>query len=168
MTNIEKLVDDAGFVADACRYLENLLTESAMRRKYASLSEQDWQDLGDSELLLAAVELERLRRIRDGSAKREAAQAHIVDAPGILNSMMRDEDLNPRYRVDSIKALDMLAASGPQAAPADDGKFVITINLGSDLKLQVDKDRGVVSDNTKIIDHAPTQELGTEKDHEPW
>jgi hypothetical protein len=163
MADVTTIVDDPSFVSDACRYLENLLTEAAMRRKYPFLSEQDWQKLGDSELLLAAVELERRKRIRDGSGKREAAQAHIVRAPDVLASLMDNTELNPRYRVDSIKALDTLAGGSSENAPTAE-RYQIIINLDADTRLRVDKDRGIIPNDTKVIDHEPA----AEKDHEPW
>ena len=43
----------------------------------------------------------------------------------------------PKHRIDLAKALDAFAANGPETAPASD-RFVITINLGSDV-LHFDK-----------------------------
>ena len=50
---------------------------------------------------------------------------------------MLDANASPKHRIDSAKALDAFAANGPEAAPASD-RFVITINLGSDV-LKFDK-----------------------------
>jgi hypothetical protein len=50
---------------------------------------------------------------------------------------MLDAGASPKHRIDSAKALDAFAANGPESAPASD-RFVITINLGSDV-LRFDK-----------------------------
>src|SRR5262249_51856679 len=132
-----QLLADTEFVADLARYSEKLLTEKFIRRKYDSLTDDVWASLGDNNELVEAIENEKLRRIRNGSAKREKAQAHITKAPDILEKIMSDESANPRHRVDSIKALDAIADPGPQATPATD-RFVINIDLGQDYKLTID------------------------------
>ena len=117
-------------VVDCVRFAEGVLTEQQVRKKYR-LAESAWEALGSNDELVEKIEAEKIRRIRDGSSKREKAQALIVKGPDILDSIASDVNASPRHRVDAIKTLDTFASNGPEAAPASD-RFVITINLGSD------------------------------------
>jgi len=167
MTDLNTITDDPSFISDCCRYMESLISEAAMRRKYSFLTEKDWQILGDSEILIAAVDLERLRRVRDGSAKRESAQRHIVRGPDTLARIMDDPEANHRHVVDAIKTLDALADPGPEHAPMSDEKYSIVINLGADLKLHVNKQHGLVDPHdSKIIDAKPQRRLKPIPDRE--
>jgi hypothetical protein len=124
-------------IVDCVRFAEGLLDERAIRKKYR-FDDSAWEALGSNDALVEAIELEKLRRVRDGSAKREKAQQLITKAPNILDSIMSDSSASPRHRVDAIKTLDGFAANGPEnTAPASD-RFVIQINLGSDV-LRFDK-----------------------------
>ena len=132
--------DDPEFISDLARFADGLLSEAAVKKKYR-LAESAWETLGSNDALVEKIEAEKVRRIRDGSSKREKAQALIVKAPGILDGIMSDPSASPRHRVDAIKVLDDFAANGPgQNAPASD-RFQITINLGADLQLKFDKSR---------------------------
>jgi hypothetical protein len=126
---LASLIDNQDFVSDMCRFQEGIVTEKAVRKKYG-FDEAAWEKLNDDELV-RAIEAESVRRIRDGSAKREKSQQLITKAPGILDSIMTDPAASPRHRVDAIKTLDTFAANGPEAATAGT-RFLIQINLGSD------------------------------------
>ena len=123
-------------IVDCVRFAEGLLDERAIRKKYR-FDDSAWEALGENDALVEAIEVEKLRRVRDGSTKREKSQQLITKAPGILDSIITDPTASPRHRVDAIKTLDTFAANGPASAPASD-RFVITINLGSDV-LKFDK-----------------------------
>ena len=122
------LEDNAEFIADLCRNAENLLTEAAVKKKYR-FTDAVWEKLGDDDALVEKIEAEKIRRMRDGSSKREKSQMLITKAPAILDGIMSDASASPRHRVDAIKTLDGFAANGPEGAPAAD-RFVIQINLG--------------------------------------
>jgi hypothetical protein len=130
------LEDDLEFVADCCRYAENILTEEAVKKKY-HFSDAEWERLGNDEKLIEAIELEKVRRICTGQQKRARAQVLVVKAPDVLGDIMNDASANPRHRIDSAKALDTFAGGGSETAPASD-RFIIQINLGSDV-LKFDK-----------------------------
>jgi hypothetical protein len=134
------LEDNQEFVVDCARYAEGVLDEKVIRKKYR-LADDTWERLGDDDKLVEAIEAEKLRRIRDGSTKRERAQMLVTKAPGILDSIMCDAGASPRHRVDAIKTLDGFAGNGAEAAPASD-RFQIIINLGSDT-LRFDKSKAV-------------------------
>jgi hypothetical protein len=123
-------------IVDCARYSEGLLTEKEVKKKHR-FDDATWERLGQDDALVEAIEAEKLRRVRSGLAKRELAQKHVVKAPDVLNTIMLDPAASPKHRIDSAKVLDQFAANGPEAAPAAD-RFVITINLGSDV-LHFDK-----------------------------
>jgi hypothetical protein len=127
-------LEDHEFVVDLTRYVEGILTEQQIKKKY-HFDNDTWTKVGGDEALIEAIEAEKIRRIRSGTAKRERAQQHIVKAPDILEKIMSDDNANARHRVDSIKALDALADPGPQVVPPAD-KFIIRIDLTADAKLR--------------------------------
>jgi hypothetical protein len=122
---------DHGFVVDLARFREGLLDEKAIRKKYR-LADDIWEKFGQDDELIRKVEEESVRRVRDGSCKRERAQQLVVQAPTVLGGIMNDVSVSPRNKVDAIKTLDGMATGGPESAPAAD-RFVITINLGEDV-----------------------------------
>lgn len=126
------LIEDHGFVVDLARFRENLLDEKAIRKKYR-LANDIWEKLGEDDLLIRKVEEESVRRIRDGSCKRERAQALVVKAPEVAASIMNDVEANARHRLDAYKVLDDFSANGPAGAPAAD-RFQITIVLNTDVE----------------------------------
>src|SRR5215475_7803145 len=90
------LTSDVGhaFVVDATRAAEGLLTDRELADKY-ELSPADWQDITKDRALGHAIRAERERRVRNGTAAREAAAKHFVKAPGILDVIMTNADSNP-------------------------------------------------------------------------
>jgi hypothetical protein len=116
-------------VADLSRFSEGSLTEAQVRRKH-HFDDATWEALADHEKLLEAVEAEKLRRIRNGAAKREKAQRLVVPTVDILSNIATDPTASPRHRVDAIKTLDSFAESGPKEGPAAaDTVFLIRIDL---------------------------------------
>ena len=69
-------------MVDCARFREGLLEEKAIRKKYR-FDEAAWEALGNDEMV-RAVEEEFVRRISDGSSKREKAQKLVVAAPDVL------------------------------------------------------------------------------------
>jgi hypothetical protein len=136
MDDPTSLIENHEFITDCARYAEGLLSEKDVKKKH-HFDDNTWESLGNNEELIEAIEAEKVRRIRDGSTKRERAQQLVVQAPVVLGDIMLDASASPKHRIDSAKALDAFAANGPEATPAAD-RFVITINLGSDV-LHFDK-----------------------------
>ena len=135
--NLPSLRDNYEFILDCARYSEGLATEAAVRKKY-HFDERTWESLGKDDALVERIEEEKLRRVRDGSLKRERAQQLIVKGPEILDGIMSDTKANAKHRIDAAKVLDTFAANGPRAEQEAD-RVVITINLGGDEKLVFDK-----------------------------
>jgi len=137
VTNLPiSIIENHDFITDCARYAEGLLSEQDVKKKYR-FNDDTWERLGENDALVEAIEAEKTRRIRDGSTKRERAQKLVAQAPGVLGDIMLDASASPKHRIDASKTLDAFAANGPGAAPAAD-RFVITINLGSDV-LHFDK-----------------------------
>jgi hypothetical protein len=104
------ITSDAGreLIVDLARFSEGVLTEKQVRKRHR-LPDATWKSMGDDDLLVEKIEAEKIRRIRDGSSKREKAQLHVTKAPDILDNIMSDTSASPRHRVDAIKVLDGLA-----------------------------------------------------------
>src|SRR5262245_23289971 len=126
------LIENHEFITDCARYAEGLLSEKEVKKKH-HFDDATWGRLGEDETLIAAIEAEKLSRIRNGSTKRERAQQLVAQAPGVLGDIMIDASASPKHRIDASKTLDAFAANGPENAPAAD-RFIITINLGSDVE----------------------------------
>ena len=70
-------------IVNCCQFAENILTEQQVRKKYR-FDEAAWEALGTNDELVEKIEAEKIRRIRDGSSKREKSQQLITKAPGIF------------------------------------------------------------------------------------
>jgi hypothetical protein len=129
----------AAFIADCARHTEGLLSDDEIKDKW-TLSDEDWAGLAANTPLLKAVQAERQRRIHSGDAPREAAQWHFAKAPTVLGTILTDELVSPRHRIEAAKELRQVAGNGPEAASGPKEPFVITINLGGDEKLVFEKE----------------------------
>jgi hypothetical protein len=130
-------LEDDELIENLARYADGTLTEAAVKARH-HLSDEAWTAMGENDKLVELVEARKLSRVRSGRTKIERAQIEIVDAPPILSRIMRNPDANERHVIDAVKTLDSLATGGrPENAPPSD-RFVITINLGSDV-LHFDK-----------------------------
>jgi hypothetical protein len=148
-------LEDHEFITDCCRYAEGILSKQDVKKKY-HFDDATWARLGEDEALIEAIELEKVRRVRSGAAKREKSQLLVTKAPDILDSIMSDVSASPKHRIDASKTLDAFAANGSQATPAGD-RFQITIVLSADEKIRIDKpiapgaDDGEIIDNTELL-----------------
>jgi hypothetical protein len=132
MDDPTSLTENHEFITDCARYAEGLLSEKDVKKRH-HFDDDTWTRLGGSDALVEAIEAEKLRRIRNGSTKRERAQKLVAQAPGVLGDIMLDANASPKHRIDASKTLDAFAANGPEATAAAD-RFIITINLGSDVE----------------------------------
>jgi hypothetical protein len=151
------LEDDPDFISDLARYAEGIFSEQDVKKKH-HLSADIWERLGSNDVLIEKIEAEKVRRIRNGSTKRERAQKLVVQAPDVLGGIMLDASASPKHRIDSAKALDAFAANGPEAAPASD-RFQITINLGADV-LHFDKSIAVDANDVDPFNDTDTTAQG--------
>jgi len=141
----DDLIHNFEFVADMARFGESLATEQQIKKKWR-FDDKTWEALGADEALVEAIELEKTRRIRSGAAKRERAQALVVEACGVLGEIMRDAGASPKHRIDASKALDAFADPGPTHAPDSSERFIIRIDLtaggNKDDVILIDKSTG--------------------------
>lgn len=126
----QTLIGDPDFLADFARFSEGILDKKFLKTKYR-FSDQVWKDLGNDARLLEAIELESVRRMRNGDSAREKAQQLFVGVPTVLGGILHDDAASPRHRIESAKELRTISAVGPEAVPRGD-RFIITINLGAD------------------------------------
>jgi hypothetical protein len=93
----------------------------------------DWQAITKDKALGHAIRAERERRVRSGTAVKEAAAKHLVKGPGILDQIMSGVDSHPKHKIEAYKELRNTASVGPDAEGRQESdRFVITINLGAD------------------------------------
>jgi len=122
------------FVVDCTRAGEGLITDKELAEIY-EISPADWQNIAKDAALGRAIRAERDRRVRNGSAAREAASKHFVRAPNILSTIMDSEQANARHRIEAIRELRQTAIPESPNSPSQSERFVITINLGSDVEV---------------------------------
>jgi hypothetical protein len=123
--------DDSELVEDLARYAENVLSEKEVRKRHR-LTEKDWIAMAEDDELVRKIDDRRIRRVRDGSCKRELAQLHVVRGPAVLANIMDDPSAHAKHKVDAIKTLDHLATPPGDRAAADASRFVISIDLTAD------------------------------------
>src|SRR6516165_8771803 len=119
-------------ISDLARYAEGICSEQAVRKRWR-FDDAVLESIGADDLLVEMVEAEKVRRIRNGAAKREKAQQHLVKGPDILNTIMNDTRANPRHKIDAVKALNDLSDFSPQVA-RDVDRVVIHIDMGADVR----------------------------------
>ena len=159
-------IENHEFVEDLCRYAEGILTEAAVKKKY-HFDDAIWESLGSDEELIALVEAEKILRVRNGSTARERAQQYFATAPTVLGGILNDDGASPRHRIESARELRQIADNGPGATPAAD-RFIITIDLGEDQKLTIDKPRKPGLDDDKVIEGTTSQAAITDKTEDDW
>jgi hypothetical protein len=121
----------AAFVTDCVRHIEDLVTADALKAKYA-LDDEAWQALGENTALQLAVGAQKERRVRNGDAAREKAQALFLAAPDVLSTIVNDTSMSPRHRIDACRELRATAIAGSEAGvPGNDReRFTINISFG--------------------------------------
>ena len=117
------------FAIDCTRFVEGLITEMQLRKKYA-LDDKEWEALAEHEELQRAVGAQKERRIRTGEAAREKAAALFVEAPA-KGDIIRDNAASPRHRVDAIRELRACASGAEDTTKTDKERFIIRIDFGS-------------------------------------
>jgi hypothetical protein len=147
MVNATDLINDSGFLEDCARYAEQILTRDQIKRKYPHLSEADWDALGTDEMV-AAIDLERTRRIRSGVCAREKAQLiHATKSIDVLDKILSTDVNSPRVRIESARELARAATPLPEIGPGPGSRALyhsnrfISRNWGTDEILTFNKSR---------------------------
>ena len=126
------LASDVGmaFTMDCCRFIEGLVTEEVLSKKF-ELDDAAWRQLETNEPLQRAVGAQKEKRVRSGEAAREKAAHLFLAAPDVLSTIMTDATASPRHRVDACRELRATAQVGSENKPADEReRFVINISFG--------------------------------------
>jgi hypothetical protein len=111
------LLENFELIEDLARYGEGLFTREQVKKKWRKLvSNEMWDTLGSNDELVDRIENEKVRRVRDGSAKREKAQKLIVKGPEILDGIATNPKASDKHKIDAVRALDRLAGNSPDAA----------------------------------------------------
>lgn len=126
------------FVNDCARNIEGLVSDDEIKSKWG-LSEESWSSLSQNSPLLEAVRAARERRFMTDLATSEAARRQYAKAPGILGSILSNEDISPRHRIEAARELRSAAAVGQRDKLAQQEMITITINLGADKQLLYEK-----------------------------
>ena len=158
MDDPTSLIENHEFITDCARYAEGLLSEKDVKKAH-HFDDATWEPLGSNDVLVEAIEAEKIRRIRNGSTKRERAQQLVrASARRLGRHYARCQRLAEAPDRNSAKALDAFAANGPEAAPASD-RFQITINLGSDV-LHFDKSIAIDANDVDPFNDTDTTPQG--------
>jgi hypothetical protein len=152
MDDPTSLIENHEFITDCARYAEGSLSEQDIKKKH-HFDDETWERLGSDEALVEAIQVEKTRRIRNGSTARERAQILFAQAPQRLGDILNDDGASPRHRIESARELRQIAANGPEAAPASE-RFVITINLGGDVE-RYSKSIAIDANDVDPTDAAP-------------
>jgi len=117
------------WVVDCTRAAEGLITDAELAEKW-ELSPADWQAIIKDKALGHAIRAERERRVRNGTAVREAAAKHLVKGPGILDQIMSGANSNPRHKIDAYKELrnTVVGSDSTERLPESE-RFIIHIDL---------------------------------------
>jgi hypothetical protein len=126
------LESDVGreFVVSCARNWEKLLTDAEICERFGLTSEQ-WQASGANKALVRAVQLEHERRVRRGILSQELAAKEFTAAPKILGTLMKDENNNPRHRIDAAQALRQASIDPASENKAQGQVFTINLNFGT-------------------------------------
>jgi hypothetical protein len=118
------------FVTDCVRFIEGLLTEEQLRKKY-QLDDAGWQQLAANEPLQQRVGAEKEKRIRDGSAAREKAAHLFIAAPAVLGGIMNDAAASARHRIEACRELRQVALPAAETNTQAGERIVINLNFGT-------------------------------------
>jgi hypothetical protein len=136
------LASDVGgaFIADCSRNRERLVSDNQICEKYG-LSLNAWAEIAQNKAVRLAVNAEHERRIRSGVAAQESAAKLFSEAPEVLGTILRDQHASPRHRIEAARELRATANTGAERTgnTSDSDRFIITINLGSDEKIKINK-----------------------------
>jgi hypothetical protein len=151
VTTNDALINNHDFITDLARFADGILSEADVRKKHY-LSDEDWERLGNDDALVRAVEAEKTRRTRNGSTARERAQKLFTETPEVLGSILQNEGMSARHRIEAAREIRAVAATGPETQPTSD-RFQITINLGADEVIRLNKPIAAgVDDDGNVID----------------
>ena len=117
------------FIIDCARHTERQVSDNDIKNKY-DLTDEHWQALTHNAPLLEAVRAERERRLLGGAAGREGARREFAKVPTVLGTILTDDTISPRHRIEAARELRQAAAVGDTPDAGPENKFHIYINIG--------------------------------------
>jgi hypothetical protein len=137
-------IDPHEFLTDCARFGEGVLSRDQIKLRYPRITEDDWNTTLDTPEMLASIDIERTKRIRNGVAAREkAALVHAEKGIDVLAGMLTSDASPTRARIEASKELARVATPPAEHLPGlGTERFVIQINLGSDIEIY-DKPRAI-------------------------
>jgi hypothetical protein len=119
------------FAIDCVRFIEGILTEEQLRKKFGLLTDAQWRELSDIEPLQLLIGRIKEERIRDGTAQREKASLRWNSAIDVIDSIVRDPTTPVRARIDGARELRACSTGTEDNKPDARERFTIHINFGS-------------------------------------
>jgi hypothetical protein len=119
------------FAIDCCRFIEGLIGEEALRKKYGLLTDASWRELSDIEPLQLLIGKLKEERVRSGEAQREKAAQHWLTAVDVVSEIVRDPTASAKHRLDGARELRACATGTEDNKPDARERFVININFGT-------------------------------------
>jgi hypothetical protein len=139
----------SAFTTDCVRFVENLVTEEQLKKKY-DLDDEAWRKFADNVALQRAVGRQNELRILNGTAAKEKATHLLVQTIDIIGDIAKDAGCPPRSRIEASRELRQVAAVGGDDAPAaEKERFHITINFGAATKIV----KEIESPKPEVIEH---------------
>src|SRR5262245_46630519 len=134
------LASDVGgaFITDCSRNRERLFSDQQICEKYG-LTMNAWAEIAQKQAVRLAVNAEHERRTFNGDAAREAAAKFVTKAPEVLDTILQDQRASPRHRIEAARELRATANTGAGRTSNTSDRFIITIDLGEDKKLEINK-----------------------------
>ena len=118
------------FVTDLSRNKERLFSDQQVCAKY-DVADDDWTTIAQNKALRLLVNAEHERRMLRGTAAQESAAKIFTESPEVMGTILRDQQANPRHRIEASKELRATARFDDEKPGADTERFTITINLGN-------------------------------------
>jgi hypothetical protein len=119
------------FAIDCVRFIENLIEETQLRKKYGLLSDEAWRQLEGVEPLQLLIGRIKEERIRDGTAQREKASLRWNSAIDMVHAIVQDPATPVRARIDGARELRACSTGTEANAPNERDRISIRINFGS-------------------------------------
>jgi hypothetical protein len=136
------------FITDATRAAESVIDDATLMEKY-ELSIEELQVIANTKAVGRAIRKERELRLRSGVATKELAAKSYFKVPTVLDSILMNEQMSGRNRIESARELRVIATPENQTNPAvQSERFLIRIDLTASGDGEVFEKEIVLTNNT--------------------
>jgi hypothetical protein len=131
--HVVEIDSDVGraFAVDCVRFIEGLIGEEQLRKKYSLLTDAQWRQLSDIEPLQLLIGRIKEERIRSGEAQREKASLRWNSAIDVVDAIVQDPTASAKHRLDGARELRACATGTEDSKPDARDRFTININFGT-------------------------------------